>query len=82
MYVDIKNEEDRKKFLYFLEGKGYVSFHFTRENIIKSNLPFDINLNTKKFTRVGNITCAAATADSSQLISMDEAIKIINSKSE
>ena len=79
MYVDIREADKRKEFLYFLEGKGYESYHFTREHIVNSNLPFDINLNNKKFTRVGNVTCAAAIGKDN-LISMEEAINILNAK--
>lgn len=78
MYVDIKDKEKRKTFLYFLEGKGFESFHFTREHIVDGKLPFDVNLNTKKFTMVGNVTYAAAIKKEN-LITIDEAINIINS---
>ena len=78
MYVDIKDKEKRKTFLYFLEGKGFESFHFTREHIVDGKLPFDVNLNAKKFTMVGNVTCAAAIKNE-DLITIDEAINIINS---
>ena len=78
MYVDIKDKEKRKTFLYFLEGKGFESFHFTREHIVEGKLPFDVNLNTKKFTMVGNVTCASAIKKEN-LITIDEAIDIINS---
>lgn len=78
MYVDIKDKEKRKTFLYFLEGKGFESFHFTREHIVEGKLPFDVNLNTKKFTMVGNVTCVSAI-EKENLITIDEAINIINS---
>ncbi len=77
MYVDIEDKDKRKTFLYFLEGKGYESYHFTREHIVDGKLPFDVNLNTKKFTMVGNVTCAAAIGKEN-LISLEEAMNIID----
>ena len=75
MYVDIKDKDKRKTFLYFLEGKEYESYHFTRKYIIDSKMPFDVNIDEKKFT-----VLESNNIEKKDLIEIEEAIKVIDSK--
>ena len=49
MYVDIKDKDKRKTFLYFLEGKDFSAYHFTRKFIVDSELPFDVDMEKRRF---------------------------------
>ena len=77
MIVDIKTKDERRKFLYFLEGKEFMAYHFTREHIVNSKLPFDINLEKKKFSLVKENDSNVELNEVST-ISMNDAIDMIN----
>ena len=55
MYVDIKDKDKRKTFLYFLEGKDFSAYHFTRKFIVDSELPFDVDMEKRRFTLINNL---------------------------
>ena len=74
MCVDIKDRDKRKTFLYFLEGKDYSAYHFTRKFITDSELPFNIDMDKKKFTLLNK---SELQKNNIKLLSLDEAMKLL-----
>ena len=74
MCVDIKDSDKRKTFLYFLEGKDYNAYHFTRKFIVDSELPFNIDMDKKKFTLLNK---SELQKNNIKLLSLDEAMKLL-----
>ncbi len=74
MCVDIKDRDKRKTFLYFLEGKDYSAYHFTREFIKNSELPFNVDIAKKKFTLLNK---SELQKNNIKLLSLDEAMKLL-----
>ncbi|MBQ8891309.1 MAG: hypothetical protein IJ068_00380 [Bacilli bacterium] len=54
MYVDIKEKDKRKELLCLLEKKSYKYKNFKRDDILKSDLPIHIYLETKEIGMLGN----------------------------
>ena len=71
MYVDIKDKDKRKTFLYFLEGKDFSAYHFTRKFIVDSDLPFDVDMEKRRFTLVNN----SKLKDNMKCLTIEEAMK-------
>jgi hypothetical protein len=71
MYVDIKDKDKRKTFLYFLEGKDFSAYHFTRKFIVDSDLPFDIDIEKRRFTLINN----SKLKDNMKCLTIEEAMK-------
>lgn len=73
MYVDIKDKDKRKTFLYFLEGKDFSAYHFTRKFIVDSELPFEVDMEKRKFTLINN----SKLKDNMKCLTIEEAMKIM-----
>lgn len=71
MYVDIKDKDKRKTFLYFLEGKDFSAYHFTRKFIVDSDLPFDVDMENRRFTLINN----SKLKDNKKYLTIEEAMK-------
>ena len=71
MYVDIKAKDKRKTFLYFLEGKDFSAYHFTRKFIVDSDLPFDVDMEKRRFTLINN----SKLKDNMKCLTIEEAMK-------
>ena len=74
-YVDIRNKQERQQFIEFLEKQGFLCEEdeaINREEAISSILPITVDLDTKIYGHMGNITCAAAAVTSRALITVDE----------
>ena len=71
MYVDIKDKDKRKTFLYFLEGKDFSAYHFTRKFIVDSDLPFDVDMEKRRFTLINN----SKLKDNKKCLTIEEAMK-------
>lgn len=71
MYVDIKDKDKRKTFLYFLEGKDFSAYHFTRKFIVDSDLPFDVDMEKRRFTLINN----SKPKDNKKYLTIEEAMK-------
>ena len=64
-FVHPLTEEDRIKFVEFLEEEGFSCVEnqsFSRQDTIESLLPLVVELNQKRIYRMGNVTTAAAAA--------------------
>ena len=73
MYVDIKDKDKRKTFLYFLEGKDFSAYHFTRKFIVDSELPFDVDMEKRRFTLINN----SKLKDNMKCLTIEEASRIV-----
>ena len=80
--VDIKDKEERQKFIDSLESKGYIvdETRFSRNDIICGRFPIIVNLESKKIDMMGNTTVSAAAASSGILVTQEEFEKLINDK--
>ena len=78
-YVDIRNKEERQKFIEELESNGYIIDNtiFSREDIICKVFPIIVDKNNKKISTMGNTTTAAGAASCGLLISKEECLKMI-----
>ena len=72
--VDIRNKEERQKFIEKLENKGYIVDEtiFSRNYIISGIFPIIVNLKNKKISMMGNVTTSACAVQSKVLISQEE----------
>lgn len=78
--VDIRNKEERQKFIERLENKGYIVDEtiFNKEDIISGIFPIIVDLKNKKISMMGNVTTSACAVQSKVLISPEEFWKSIN----
>lgn len=72
--VDIRNKEERQKFIENLENKGYIVDEtlFSRNDIISGIFPITVDLKNKKISMMGNVTTSACAVQSKVLISQEE----------
>ena len=72
--VDIRNKEERQKFIDKLENKGYIVDEtlFSRNDIISGIFPIIVDLKNKKISMMGNVTTSACAVQSKVLISQEE----------
>ena len=77
--VDIRNKEERQKFIERLENKGYIVDEtiFNKEDIISGIFPIIVDLKNKKISMMGNVTTSACAVQSKVLISPEEFWKSI-----
>ena len=54
MYIDIKEQDKREKLLNILEKKKFKYKNFKRDNILSSDLPIHIYIETKEIGMIGN----------------------------
>ena len=75
-YVRTRSKEERSYLLEILDNKGFCiekgAGCFTVHDILESCLPLTINVASKEYGIMGNITCAAAAASSKVLMECDE----------
>ena len=67
MIIREKESDARQEILDFLEEQGYVKDETdprTKEEMVESILPIVIDKAGKKYSMMGNITCAAAAVSS------------------
>ena len=72
MFIDTIN---RKKLIETLEVDGYKldnEFSLTRQDVLESNLPVVVDSENKVYSRMGNVTCAAAAAQSGKVVELSE----------
>ena len=75
IYIKASDPEDRKKLIETLEVDGYKldeEFPLTRQDVLESNLPVVVNSEKKVYSRMGNVTSAAAAAQSGKVIKLSE----------
>ena len=74
-YVDVRDKKERHSFVVFLEKNGFrcdVSEAVNRESTIVSRFPIIVDLGNKKYSHIGNTTCAAAAVTSKVVIPAEE----------
>ena len=74
-FVRVSDPDDRKKLIETLEGDGFTldeEFPLTRQDVLESNLPIIVDIENKIYSRMGNVTCAAAAAQSGKVIELSE----------
>lgn len=54
MYIDIQDIDKRKELLNLLERKSFKYKNFKRDNILSSDLPIHIYIETKEIGMIGN----------------------------
>ena len=72
VFIDTIN---RKKLIETLEVDGYKldnEFSLTRQDVLESNLPVVVDSENKVYSRMGNVTCAAAAAQSGKVVELSE----------
>ena len=72
MFIKCNLKEDRIKLIEFLEIEGFHCVEnrsYSREKAIESRLPLVVDPNRKSISYMGNVTCAAAAAQSGVIIS-------------
>ena len=75
MFVRENDRGVREQLIKTLENDGYImdeKIALSREDIIDSNLPIIVNTLDKTYSRMGNVTCAAAAAGSGHIITVEE----------
>ena len=75
IYIKASDPEDRKKLIETLEVDGYKldeEFSLTRQDVLESNLPVVVNSEKKVYSRMGNVTSAAAATQSGKVIELSE----------
>lgn len=79
-FVDIRNKEERQKFIEKLETNGYEidTTIFSRNDILCGIFPIVVNINNKKISMLGNVTTAAAAVSSGVLITKEEFEKLMD----
>ena len=51
----LKIKIKERLFYIFLEGKDFSAYHFTRKFIVDSELPFDVDMEKRRFTLINNL---------------------------
>ncbi len=75
MFVRENDRGVREQLIKTLENDGYImdeKIALSREDIIDSNLPIIVNTLDKTYSRMGNVTCAAAAVGSGHIITVEE----------
>ena len=81
-FVRVSDPDDRKKLIETLEGDGFKldeEFPLSRQDVLESNLPIIVDIENKIYGRMGNVTCAAAAAQSGKVIDLSEFYASYNS---
>ena len=75
-YVRTHDRQEREFLVKMLRNNGYSiekdSRNLTEQDILEDILPFRVNMVSKEYGIMGNITCAAAAASSKVLMECDE----------
>ena len=73
-YVDVRGKKERSSFIVFLEKNGFRSDDpaTNGERTIDSRLPVVVDIGHKKYSHMGNTTCAAAAATSKIIVPVEE----------
>ena len=78
-YVMVSGEEERRRFIGFLEKNGFRCEDCTssgKEKAVGSRFPVKIDVGRKVYGTVGNVLCAAAAASARVLISAEDFLEI------
>ena len=70
-FVDVEGDR-REAFAEMLESYGFKVWFLPREVVIGTFLPFDVDMKKKRYTCMGNVTCAAAAATRRVVLDEDE----------
>ena len=74
-YVDVRGKEERLCLIVFLEKNGFkcdISEAINRESTIESRFPIIVDTGNKRYSHIGNTTCAAAAVSSRRVIPVEE----------
>ena len=75
-YVRTHDRQEREFLVKMLRNNGYSiekdSRNLTEQDILEDTLPFRVNMISKEYGIMGNVTCAAAAASSKVLTEYDD----------
>ena len=77
-YVDVRDKQERLAFIEYLEKHGFKCDEdevTTRQSTIDSIFPIMVDALHKKYGHLHNVTCSAAAAVSTRLVSAAEFIE-------
>ena len=74
-YVDVRDKTERQNFIVFLEKNCFKCDEtetVSRKSTLESRFPIVVDVGRKRYSHMGNATCAAAAASSKALISAED----------
>ena len=72
LYVRIRDRTARQRMIRDLEQDGFIPERISRQEILESHLPLTVDIASKQYDVMGNVTCAAAAATQGHLMGIDE----------